>query len=383
MKKLLLLALLAFQSFAGQIDYYDGRAEIPDRATPNKETLHHFLYNYVWKWPLNGGRTTIKASPDPYEFEYDLREDSYIDSQMQDTALLSYFMYEDNKIVIDEITPIFMYGDNTKYHSQSVGKTITSYVAAHAICVGYIKSVDSKLNDWPMIKNTLYHNQSLIDLLNMAAGDQRYANINGLTNSDRWINSGSTQSVMEWELKGSKQSYSTYNYNNLVPNTVGAYVKFKAGDNYQDLLNDVFQDKVRIKDDVFFMINENAGYGEETYWYQFYATRADYLRIAKAMLDDWQNDTCEGQYLKTIYNRAIPKNGLQGNRGSVGIPQNYAGFFHTGYGLGQRQKIPVMGMDGFGGQSILINFETGKIIATQAIHQDYNWKKIVYEYMYN
>ena len=30
----------------------------------------------------------------------------------------------------------------------------------------------------------------------------------------------------------------------------------------------------------------------------FRATRYDYLRIAKAMLDDWQNDTCVGKYLK-------------------------------------------------------------------------------------
>jgi hypothetical protein len=47
------------------------------------------------------------------------------------------------------------------------------------------------------------------------------------------------------------------------------------------------------------------------------------------------------------------------------------------------QDRMIMGMDGFGGQSILIDFENGKIIATQAIHQDYNWKKIVYEKMYN
>ena len=33
----------------------------------------------------------------------------------------------------------------------------------------------------------------------------------------------------------------------------------------------------------------------------FYATRYDYLRIAKAMMDDWQNDTCVGKYLKTIF----------------------------------------------------------------------------------
>ena len=39
----------------------------------------------------------------------------------------------------------------------------------------------------------------------------------------------------------------------------------------------------------------------------FFATRYDYLRIAKSILDDWQNDTCMGKYLKTIYKNRIPK----------------------------------------------------------------------------
>ena len=42
--------------------------------------------------------------------------------------------------------------------------------------------------------------------------------------------------------------------------------------------------------------------------YSFRASRYDYLRIAKSMLDDWQNDTCVGKYLKTIHERKIPKN---------------------------------------------------------------------------
>ena len=35
----------------------------------------------------------------------------------------------------------------------------------------------------PMIENTLYNNQKLIDLLNMNAGDQKYVNMSGFVNS--------------------------------------------------------------------------------------------------------------------------------------------------------------------------------------------------------
>jgi hypothetical protein len=40
----------------------------------------------------------------------------------------------------------------------------------------------------------------------------------------------------------------------------------------------------------------------------FFLTRYDYLRVAKAIMDDWQNDTCVGKYLKTINERRVNKN---------------------------------------------------------------------------
>jgi len=43
------------------------------------------------------------------------------------------------------------------------------------------------------------------------------------------------------------------------------------------------------------------------------------------------------------------------------------------------KNIPVMGMNGFGDQSILIDFERGRIVATQAIHSNYNWSRLVHE----
>ena len=33
---------------------------------------------------------------------------------------------------------------------------VTSYILGHAICEGYIDGVDTKLNDWPILKNSLY-----------------------------------------------------------------------------------------------------------------------------------------------------------------------------------------------------------------------------------
>jgi CubicO group peptidase (beta-lactamase class C family)/endonuclease YncB( thermonuclease family) len=281
---------------------------------------------------------------------------------------------------------------HSKFHSQSVAKTLIGYVAGHAICKGYIDSVDSRLNDWPILENTLYHNQKLIDVLNMASGTQAYFNgSNRFTNSNRAVTSPTVEDIMKRELKGSKKSSSIYNYNNLNPNVVGSYLIYKLGaDNFQALLDDVFKNKARIEGEAFFLKNEFAEKDDLSMWSQFYATRYDYLRIAKAMLDDWENDTCAGQYLKTIHERRINKGNWGGKPGTrVSLPEAYAGFFHTGY-LGMANR-PVMGMDGYGGQTILIDFERGRIIATQSIHDNMkfpqpggiDFKKISYERIKN
>ena len=70
---------------------------------------------------------------------------------MQKTALLSYLLYEDGKITIDEISPKdrfgILYNNNTQFTSASVGKSLVSYVTGHAICEGYIDGVDARIND--------------------------------------------------------------------------------------------------------------------------------------------------------------------------------------------------------------------------------------------
>ena len=367
------------------INTYGGRGYISEKESPNYETLRWSLYRKLYYRPLQGYRFySVKAS-NPFNFQFDLREDAYIKQQMQTTPLLSYLLYEDGKIVIDEITPKDRFGDmftdSSMYHSMSMGKSIASYLTGHAICDGTIKSVDSRL-DWPILEDTLYHNQKLINLLNMSSGDQAYS-------QDDESNL-SIQSRMANEFKGSKKSYAQYHYTNLNTNIVLSYLLFKYGDaDFKQLFDDVFQKKTGIKNEINLNKTANAQKHEQSLGHQFFTTRYDYLRIAKAMLDDWQNDTCVGQYLKTIHERRIPKNGAQGTRGRVGLPLSYGGFFHTGYkGMENR---PVMGMDGNGGQTILIDFERGRIVATLAVFDNmrfpdkasFDYKKISYETIKN
>ena len=372
------------------VDTYNGRSEIPERIKkPNYETLLYYYWNYTnGNWTNKAKYSIIKASENPYKFNFDLREDKNVKKQMQKTALLSYLLYEDEKIVVDELSPKDRFGkvftNETKYHSQSVGKSIASYILGHAICKGYIESIDSQLNDWPILENTLYHNQKIIDIINMKAGDEKYfspkdkSNIFANSNSKHSVTNRTIKSVMENELKNSKKSASKWAYNNLLPHLIMNYIIFKAGnDEFLKLLEDVFTNKAKIEYDTSFAEPRTSTSEDKAITSTLLVTRYDYLRIAKAMLDDWQNDTCEGKYLKSLYERKVKKNyEYSDKKHAYRNTKSYSGFFHLEpTGMNKRH---IFVMDGYGGQTVTIDFDKGRIVATLAIHRDFNWMKIAH-----
>ena len=111
-------------TFNYKVNTYKDRSEIPEEVKkPNYETLLYFFWRYTTRnWNNNPKYTDIRASENPSKFKYNLRENELIKKQMQKTALLSYLLFEDGKIVIDEISPKHKFGkvftNETKYHSQ-------------------------------------------------------------------------------------------------------------------------------------------------------------------------------------------------------------------------------------------------------------------------
>ncbi len=374
------------------VNTYNGNSEIPEKiqgkdVKANYETLLFYYWMYVHQnWTTNERYSDIKPSDKPYQFKFDLREDKYIKKQIQKTALLSYLLYEDGKIVVDEISPKDKFGkvftNETQFHSQSVGKSLASYILGHAICKGYIESIDAQINDWPLIENSIYHNQKIIDLINMAAGDQAYFSKDNPSNrykkTGRSVSNTTIKKAMENEFKEIIKSKRKYAYNNFPPPLIMNYIIFKIGEEkYQELLDEIFRKKVGIEHGMYFVEPETSEPGDRSTHSTFLATRYDYLRMSKAMLDDWQNDTCEGKYLKSLFERKIKKNERwENNKDSFGLTKYYAGFFHTG--LKGMKNRPIFIMDGYGGQIFTIDFERGRIVATIAIHRDFNWKKIGY-----
>ncbi|MGY9007980.1 MAG: hypothetical protein ACKVI2_05005, partial [Candidatus Pelagibacterales bacterium] len=238
MKKILITLLLLTVSSFVYADPWEGypynSSEIPNNAKPNEKILKHYLKKYIdWRWK-EPWKVKVKGNDNYKKLNFKLTSDDYVKKQMNKTALLSYLMYENGNITIDEITPKERFGktfkNETLYVSNSVGKSLVSYVTGHAICKGYISGINHKLNDWPVLENTLYYDQPIINLLNMASGDQKYVDtMMGLKNSKRWVNNVSIKSVMNKELKNSKRSKLKYNYSNLDTNIVASYVLYKMG----------------------------------------------------------------------------------------------------------------------------------------------------------
>ena len=391
-------------------------------AQAKHRTFDDPLYHY--------GRWEAKGSENHYKFQSSLREDKDVLKEIKNTkktGLISYLLFEDDKIVIDESDipdktrkgknneaekiwmanenyldansselkkddPYYQRRLNALLQSHSMGKSLVSYVTGHAICEGYISSVDEKLTGWDIIENTLFDNQVLIDLLNMQAGDQRYVGEkikprhDGYLKNKKWggrkinVNTVGLKRLMKKYFQNTKKSKPVYNYSALTTNVIMNYVIFKTGDDWEKLLHKVFNEHVKVKDNVYF--HQTAPlplWGPYSGRYSFYATRYDYLRIAKTIMDDWNNNTCAGKYLKTIYERRISKNitGYKQAASVAGRTKKYGGQFH--FDLDGLKERKILGMDGMGGQQIIIDFERKRIIVVNTLDQHYNWKKIVYK----
>ena len=351
-------------------------------SNPNRDTLIYYLWKYSYR-DRGSHLKEFKPTNSSYDFKFNLIEDKFLKKQMKTKGILSYLYYQDGEVLIDELSPKERLGEflnnETKFYSMSMGKSVTSYILGHAICDGYIDGVDARVNDWPVIKDSLYHDQKLINFLNMNTGDQKYIDEfeDGTSKlgayEDRDIE---TTMRSHFRNKNTKKSKDRYNYNGFVTQLILNYMKFKTGEDYDKLYSKVFNDKIKIKNSIrygYTSFQEKNGNGHPN----IMATRFDYLRIAKAILDDYQNDTCVGKYLKEIHKRKIPKKlTKERNEPLFGRTESYGGQFHMDL-PGLEDNVVFM-MNGYGGNVILIDMENSRILVVNSLH--YNNKKYKYNH---
>mgnify|MGYP005997283807 FL=1 len=327
-----------------------------------------------------------------YDFEFDLQTNKLsvkVKEQIsiKDTGLVSYILFENNKILVDENRKSKYKGP---YPSHSIGKSLVSLVTGYAMCGGYINHTVFDRIDYPTVAGTLYENQKLIDLLNMQAGDDKivgqriYAWDNPIKGKGPNVNTIPIKKVMKKYFKGVDgiEPGTYYNYSAMTTNVIMNYVIYKTGDDWNKLLHKIFVEDAKVAKRVYFHKTLNADKGNrksgEYGRYSFYADRYDYLRIANMMMNHWNNDTCVGKYLKTMYENRVDKSFNDYNvfRGNHAATQSYGGQFHFDpIGIEDR---PILMMDGAHGQQVVIDFDNNRIITAHSEERNYDYYSLVY-----
>jgi len=366
----------------------------PSQADHQNES---YAFNKMHKYKID-------KSENYHKFDFDLQDNELskkVAEQLKNkkkTNLVSYLLYEDGKIKIDQQTKS-KYGKY--YPSHSIGKSLVSVVTGYAVCEGYIDSVQSNI-DYPTVKNTLYENQKLLHLLNMTAGDELivgarfYDSDNPIEGKGPNVNTVPIKQVMKRYFEGTKRykasgwntttgevsSGLVYNYSAMTTNVIINYVIYKTGNDWDKLLHKIFTEDAKVKNQVYFAktLNKKVGnrktgeYGR----YAFYAQRDDYLRIGLMVMNHWNNDTCVGKYLKTMFENRVDKNKQSTNTESASqYSHSYGGQFH--FDIVGLQDKKILAMDGFGGQQLIIDFDKKRIISVASTDRHYDWYEIVYK----
>ena len=365
---------------SGKAIEYGYGPEIPEDARPNDATMSlyinkakTFMRNQISK----GEVYTVRPAGNAIPFDTDLSITSQtLEREFNEGYLLSYLYYDDGVVKYDAVPAKARFNkvinNDTYFFTHSTGKGITSYIVGHAICEGFISSIDEPV-DWPPMRETLYQGQPLIDLLNMRAGDAHTVQ----PGATRWKGSDEHHRRLRLQqvakiLRGTQKRSNTLFYNNTLTDLIANYTAYKAGDQFDTLMKEIFQNKVKIENPVYLDKQNRISYS-------YFITRNDLLRIAVAMMKDYQNDTCVGQYLKELQSQEIPWPNYGAHDKRTVLMMNYSryygGQFYWGFDGMRRRNI--MGTSGALGQNILIDMDNSRIVVTQAIAAGWDTKSLM------
>ena len=402
MKKLLAIVVLGLllrgNAYAddGKEVSYGGVNEMPEKARPNDATISLFeerKKSFIENRRRQGRLYIIEPKGNAVNFKYEKNLDSVsLKKELSKGYILSYLFYDNGIIKYDGLAKKGRFKEDitneTLFFTHSSGKSITSYIVGHAICDGYISSID-EIIDWPLMENTLYQGQPLRNLLNMNAGDMHVVD----KDSTRFM--GSTEhhrnmglDTIAYLLDGTKKKGNKIFYNNALSDIIANYVVFKAGDKYDDLMKKVFQDKIKIENkvsyekhgqSVFHILDKNPKYNgspQTLASYSYHMTRLDFLRVAEAIMKDYQNKTCVGNYLRESQQQAKKWYKYRPSNDKPFWINNYAKKYGSQFlfDFHKMKNRNIIATEGLNGQNIVIDLDNSRIVATNSAATGWNVK---------
>jgi hypothetical protein len=360
---------------------------IPELIRPNDATISLYQerrFSLIKLRDSQGRLYTIKPKGNAVEYvEQPNKPSEALNAELSKGYILSYLYYEKGVIKYNGKASDGRFerniDDEMLFVTESTGKSITSYIVGHAICDGYISSMDEVI-DWPMMSKTLYQGQPLSNLLNMNAGDKHTVDkdstrVMGSTTHNREMGLDTIAASLEGIEKRGNEVF----YNNFLTSVIKNYVVFKAGDNYDELMRKVFQDKVKIEFAVSYAKHattltngkRSSYFGEPQTLASpgYFMSRVDFLRMAEAMMKDYQNETCVGRYLKSAQKQAKdwPKYRPNDENAKFWIhthAKKYGAQFYFDF-LGMSNRN-IFATEGFNGQNMMIDMDNSRIVVTNS-----------------
>ena len=159
MKKLLgilvlgLLLVNSSYSDDGKAISYNNALELPEHARPNDATISLFeerKEKFIKKRRRLNRLYTIAPKGNAAKFTYEKNLPSLkLEKQLSEGFLLSYLFYDNGVIKYNGIAAEGRFKkditNETLFYTHSTGKSITSYIVGHAICEGFISSIDETI----------------------------------------------------------------------------------------------------------------------------------------------------------------------------------------------------------------------------------------------
>jgi CubicO group peptidase (beta-lactamase class C family) len=373
-------------------------SELPNSVKPNDATIS--LYEDRRFELIERRRSqdrlfkiTPKGNAQPFKQETILTSNA-LKNELAYGYLLSYLYYDNGIIKYDgkALDSRFTKDVNneTLFATHSTGKSINSYIVAHAICDGHISSID-EIIDWPLMSKTLYQGQSLRNLLNMNAGDKHTVDaastrVMGSTIHHRDLGLDTLAALLDGTTRIGNELF----YNNFLADVIANYIVFKAGDSYEALMRKIFLDKIKIQNEVTYEQHKKTetngtfsnyyGQAQTLASYSYYITRMDLLRVAEAIMKDYQNQTCVGQYLKSSQSQALtwlkyrPTNS-NANLYLHNYSKKYGAQFY--FDFHEMEGRNIFGTEGYNGQNMLIDMDNSRIVITNSAATAWDQKSLL------
>ncbi len=366
MKKLYLLSLSAIIFFL-----FASYAFADHQLKKSKEeslVVHKYRMNELRKSFKN---EIVEKAKSPKALKDTSKPNEKLKKIIKKSDLLSVLYFNGSEIEVNEISSEKMQDADLMY-SMSMAKSYVGYLLGHAVCDGYINSLDDPIDKYlPETKSTLYEGVSLRDMSNMSSGDAYFFQEKGYKKE-------STKSyalplllkripIEEFIKKTEKkhQRKQTFFYSNIqtdivanaldknLPGGIGKYMHVKISERAGNTEEMVF---LRDKNDwaIFFAF--------------LYSSRMDYLKFGKLIYDDWKSNSCISDYLKEVLNKSVSSKQIH-----KGAYTRYGAFFWTGR---NPLKFKHFGLRGHGGQTIIINLDTGAVLSIHSIRQNYDFSKV-------